>query len=237
MKLEQINIVLCHPDESRNIGSACRAMANNDIYNLRIVGKKEDYNEEQVKTLSIHAFSIWQNAKFYDSLENAVSDCIIAAGTTRRRGKKRKDFLLFPEEFTKSIEKVDNGNIALIFGNERTGLTDEELEVCTVGINIPSSETFGSLNLSHAVQLICYSLFRSVSKYSAGYTPIDLNRINDTVKSITDNLQEIGFFSLNGRPDMEHFWTSLISRANLSEGEAQYLEKLFTKAKVLSKKK
>ena len=68
MNAENICVVLCHPDESRNVGSVCRAMANNDVTELRIVGKKSDYDEIQVKTLSIHAYYIWENAKFFDTL-------------------------------------------------------------------------------------------------------------------------------------------------------------------------
>ena len=244
MKTEQFCVILCHPDESRNIGSVCRAMANNDILDLRIVGKKSDYDEEKIRILSIHAFSIWENAKFFDTLEKAISDCSVAAGTTRRRGKKRKEFLVFPEEFAKMTEQLcdtANSKIALIFGNERTGLTDEELEVCTIGVNIPSSDNFGSLNLSHAVQIICYTVFRHINlsekqKFSSGYTPIEIERLNKTVDVISENLKKIGFFSLAGQKDMENFWKTILSRAMISEGEAQYIEKMFVKASGLANK-
>ncbi|MCR4790220.1 MAG: RNA methyltransferase [Treponemataceae bacterium] len=230
MNGQNICVILCHPDESRNVGSVCRAMANNDVKELRIVGRKEDYNEEQVKTLSIHAFYIWQQAKFFESLEDAIKDCSIAAGTTRRRGKKRKDFLCLPDEFARNISNINQGKIAIIFGNERTGLTDQELESCTVGINIPSSEEFGSLNLSHAVQVMLYTLFRQYGKQQNGYLPVSLERLDKTVNCIADNLQKIGFFKVTGRQDMEAFWRGILSRSSLSEGEAQYLEKVFTKA-------
>ena len=256
MNGKNICVVLCHPDESRNIGSVCRAMANSDVFDLRIVGKKEDYDDEQVRTLA-HAepaLSIWNDSCFYEDLRAATSDCVIAAGTTRRRGKKRKDFLMLPEEFARHISKlsfdensasesvkVANGTKgAVVFGNERTGLTDDELEVCNLGINIPSSNDFGSLNLSHAVQVILYTLFREFSSQSgknvSGYTPVPLSRLDKTVDTIADSLQEIGFFKVAGRPDMEKFWRGILSRAAISEGEAQYIEKTFTKAAGLSGK-
>ena len=103
MNKNQFCVILCHPDESQNIGSVCRAMANNDIQELRIIGNKADYNEEKIRILSIHAFHLWENAKFYDTLQQAISDCSMVAGTTRRRGKKRKEFLVFPEEFANII--------------------------------------------------------------------------------------------------------------------------------------
>lgn len=231
MKLDDIYIILCHPDESRNVGSACRAMANMGMKNLRIVGKKADYDEEKVKTLAIHAFSIWENAVFFDSIEAATKDCYVSAGTTRRRGKKRKEWLLTPDEFSTKVNDIENGKVAVIFGNERTGLTDEELECCTLGVKIPTDEEFGSLNLSHAVQIICYELYKHLKVPTlTGYTPITLERLSKTVTSLTDDLKKVGFFSVTGRPEMENFWTSVFARAALSEGEAQYIEKIFNKA-------
>ena len=231
MKLDDIYIVLCRPDESRNIGSACRAMANMGMKNLRIVGKKADYDEEKVKTLAIHAFSIWENAVFFDSIEADTKDCYVSAGTTRRRGKKRKEWLLTPDEFSAKVNDIENGKVAVIFGNERTGLTDEELECCTLGVKIPTDEEFGSLNLSHAVQIICYELYKHLKVPTlTGYTPITLERLSKTVTSLTDDLKKVGFFSVTGRPEMENFWTSVFARAALSEGEAQYIEKIFNKA-------
>ena len=240
MNLNKIIIVLDHPDESRNIGAACRAMANNDISELRIVGKKEDYDIEHIHTLAIHAAPIFDKANFYESIKEATADCAICAGTTRRAGKKRGKLLL-PEEFAEMTDTITSGgNVAIVFGNERTGLTDEQLDQCNVGVTIPSSDNFGSLNLSHAVQIICYHLFRESlrqnNKRLAGYTPLSLQRIDKSVQIITDNMQKVGFFKMPGREDMENFWRSLLSRASLSESEAQYLEKIFTKIAGLNQK-
>ena len=238
MELNNIVIILCRPEESRNIGAVCRAMANNDIHTLRIVGKKEDVDIEKVHVLAIHAGYIFDNAEFYDSITEASKDCTICAGTTRRKGKKRMGKLLLPEEFASFADKItssknkkeNGGKVAVVFGNERTGLEDDELAECSMGVTIPSSDEFGSLNLSHAVQIMCYHLFRTKSKDKNGYTPVDLKRLDETVDNICDNLQKIGFFKVSGRKDMENFWRSILSRSALSEGEAQYLEKTFTKA-------
>ena len=253
MNLSNIVIVLDHPDESRNIGAACRAMANNDISDLRIVGNKADYDIEHIHVLAIHAGLIFDNAHFYNSITEATKDCAICAGTTRRRGKKRGKLLL-PEEFAEMADEVTGkvvstgsttgdttgGKVAIIFGNERTGLTDEQLDECNLGVTIPSSDNFGSLNLSHAVQIMSYHLFRKAliqkkGEYH-GYTPLTLERVDKTVKTITDNMQKIGFFKMPGREDMENFWRSVLSRASLSEGEAQYLEKIFNKMSGLASK-
>ena len=279
MNLSKISIVLDHPDEPRNIGAACRAMANSDIKDLRIVGKKEDYDVEKVHILAIHAAYIFDNARFYNNINEATADCALSAGTTRRRGKNRGRLIL-PEEFAEEADRItgssenieqseqrgqtstvagkektatigvasqegqtskaEGGRVAIVFGNERTGLTDDQLDMCTLGVTIPTSDEFGSLNLSHAVQILCYHMFRqnlkNTQKDYRGYTPVTLERIDGAVKCVTDNLQKIGFFKMPGREDMEEYWRSLLARANLSEGEVQYLEKIFTKMSGLASK-
>lgn len=240
MDLQKIVIVLVRPEESRNVGAVCRAMANSGISTLRIVGKREDFDDERVRILAIHAADIWEQAQFFTGITEATADCVFAAGTTRRRGKKRKGKLLLPEECADLATQAtgnkrdEGGKVAIVFGNERTGLTDEELLECTMGVTIPTCPQFASLNLSHAVQIMGYHLFRVQDKTSPGYTPLTLERIDQTVAVITDNLQKIGFFSLAGRADMERFWRMILSRAALSEGEAAYLEKIFDKAAGLS---
>lgn len=277
MNLSKISIVLDHPDEPRNIGAACRAMANSDIKDLRIVGKKEDYDVEKVHILAIHAACIFDNARFYNNIKEATADCALSAGTTRRRGKNRGRLIL-PEEFAREADLVTGepegqtsvaagvassgeqtsaaagvtssvalgvaspvgGRVAIVFGNERTGLTDDQLDMCTLGVTIPTSDDFGSLNLSHAVQILCYHMFRqnleNNHKDYRGYTPVTLERIDGAVKCVTDNLQKVGFFKMPGREDMEEYWRSLLARASLSEGEVQYLEKIFTKMSGLASK-
>ncbi|MBR0031024.1 MAG: RNA methyltransferase [Treponema sp.] len=232
MNLKNIAIVLVRPDESRNVGAVCRAMANNGMSRLRIVGNREDYDDERVRVLAIHAAPIWGKAEFFDSISEAVKDCVLAAGTTRRRGKKRGKLLL-PEEFADTCSSVlgsdDGPKVAAVFGNERTGLTEEELDECTMGVTIPSDAGFGSLNLSHAVQIICYEIFRKSSAVSPGIVPVSLGRLEKTTSVICESLQKIGFFKLAGRDDMEKFWRDILSRGGVSEGEAQYIEKTFSK--------
>lgn len=240
MNLSNIAIVLDHPDESRNIGAACRAMANNDIKDLRIVGDINTYDLEHIHVLAIHAGYIFDNAKFYSSIKEATADCVVCAGTTRRRGKKRGKLLL-PEEFAEEAGKItEGGKVAIVFGNERTGLTDPQLDECNLGVTIPSSDDFGSLNLSHAVQILSYHMFRQniqeKNKDFKGYTPLTLQRLDSTVSEISNNLEKVGFFKMPGREDMENFWRSILSRAALSESEAQYLEKTFSKIAGLSQK-
>lgn len=224
-------IVLCRPEESRNIGSVCRAMKNMRCVQLRIVGEKKDFDETQVKTLAVHAPEIWEGAEFFppsvEGLKQALADCSIAAGTTRRMGQKRKSWGMTPEQFASFAASHENGLAAAVFGNERTGLTDEELECCTLALNIPSSPDFPSLNLSHAVQVVSYSLFRAFETRGRGYQPISLERLNALSENLSGHLSHIGLYRHSGKEENERLLTGILSRAALSEGEAAHLEALF----------
>ena len=228
-----VAIILCRPEISRNIGAVCRAMANNDCTDLRIVGNKADYDEQEVLRLAIHAGSIWQHARFFApsiaGLQEAVADCSIAAGTTRRVGEKRKSWGMTPEEFASFSATGGEGLTGIVFGNERTGLTDEELNVCSAAVNIPSSPVFPSLNLSHAVQIVCYTLFRAHSPRKYGYQRIPYTEITAMSEHINQYLCTIGLFKHGGKEDNIRFFQEMIARAGLSAGEARYFENLFKK--------
>ena len=151
--------------------------------------------------------------------------------------------LLRKEEAAEKSDRITSSGakIAVVFGNERTGLTDEELNECTSAVTIPSCNDFASLNLSHAVQIICYHFFRqnelsSTGHKSSGFTPVTLERLDKAVCTMTDSLQKIGFFKITGRDEQERFWKDVLSRAALSEGEIQYIEKIFSKISGLASK-
>ena len=244
--------MLCRPEESRNIGSVCRAMKNMAITELRVVGNRADYSDEQVRTLAVHAGDIWDRAIFFEpsvaGLRAAIGDCTIAGGTTRRMGQKRKSWGMTPEQFAETAlqagfsapeetapasgagpAQTTGNRVAVVFGNERTGLTDEELDCCTVAVNIPSSPDFPSLNLSHAVQIMSYVLYRAFDARKRGYEPITLARLGEVVESISDSIDRIGLFRVAGKEDNDRFLAEILARAALSESEAKRIEQLFRK--------
>lgn len=224
-------IILCRPEESRNVGSVCRAMLNMGLDDLRIVATRESLKEDQVLTLAVHAERVWQSARFYEptaqGLREASADCSVVAGTTRRLGQKRKSWGMTPSQFAHIARGHSGGKVAVVFGNERTGLTDEELDTCSMAVNIPSNPEFPSLNLSHAVQLVGYELFKAFDAHKRGYEPIDLTRLDRLTESISGDIARVGLFRRTGAGENERFLREILSRAALSEGEASRLERLF----------
>lgn len=164
MLFDDVIIILCRPEESGNVGAVCRAMKNMGFSSLRIVAPEAPLEEGKIQARAVHAFDVYQGARFFNSLAEAIQDVPLVIGTTRRRGKKRKDISVSPEELALYLYE-QRGPAALVFGNERTGLNQEEIALCTLASHIPSSDVFPSLNLSHAVQVYTYELFKTWSKF------------------------------------------------------------------------
>jgi tRNA/rRNA methyltransferase/tRNA (cytidine32/uridine32-2'-O)-methyltransferase len=249
MLLSEIIIILSRPAEPGNIGAVCRAMKNMGLSRLRIAGlNRADLagEEGRIRARAVHAADIWEGTGFFDTLSAAAADCSFLAGTTRRRGQRRKNISLDPGE-TAEWFRGKPGPGALVFGNERTGLDDRELTLCNIASHIPAAPSFPSLNLSHAVQIYAYELFRTLGQpddkgrqapdpVKGAWVPLSRTEINALTASIAANLESLGFYRHPGREEQAVFIRDLISRAALSRGEGKYLENIFAKAAALAKK-
>ena len=245
MDLSDIVIVLCRASEPGNVGAVCRVMKNMGLSRLRMVAP-EPLDEEIILTRAIHARDIWENARFFDSLAAASTDCSLVVGTTRRRGKKRKGVTLDPRALVEWLgggrlgQTAKYGTLALVFGNERTGLNDEELNFCSVASHVPVSEDFPSLNLSHAVQIYAYELFLAFGGVSenpvkGAWAPLERPVAEALTAEITGALAELGFYKRPGREEQTRFLRDVICRAGLTEREGRYLKDIFIKAARLGK--
>jgi tRNA/rRNA methyltransferase len=229
MRLEDIRVVLVRPLDPKNVGSVCRAMKTMGITSLDIVlGGSIDPGE--ARRLAHNAEDVLEGARVLTDFRQAVSDAVLTVGTSRRRGRKRKYFSVSPEEMAQRVAEIRGGTVAVLFGNEENGLSDEELAACHLSVHIAASPLLPSLNLSHAVQIVAYALRRALEQTGhARYTPIDGNRVDDVVATIAGALRTIGFFSQGGPEELSRFFHDILGRAGLSEGEAQRLETVFHK--------
>ncbi|MCL2793210.1 MAG: TrmJ/YjtD family RNA methyltransferase [Spirochaetaceae bacterium] len=240
--LDNFYIILVSPDESSNIAATCRAMKTMGFTNLRIACPKV-YDENQIKYISLHAFDVYNNRQDFPSLGEALHDISIAAGTTSRIGKKRKYNIFTVEEFGNFILEKEYGKIAIIFGNEEHGLTGAELDCCNMSVHIPSSPDFPSLNLSHAVQVVTYSLYtkallhKNQSAEKINQPKIDLPEIEELTAKITSSLKTMGFFKITDDKDIRTFLRDIFSRASINDIERDKLSDLFKKIEGLHKSK
>lgn len=159
MGLENIRVVLVRPIYSGNIGSVCRAMKNMGITDLAIVSPQQPLNWQEARTMACHADDVLKRHREFATLPEALADCSLAAGTTARQGLYRAHGKTARDWASQLWQAAKANRVALVFGAEDSGLTNEEIACCTHVIRIPSSPEYPSLNLAHAVLICCYELF------------------------------------------------------------------------------
>ena len=225
----EVRIVLVRPRDPRNVGAACRAMKCMGLRRLAIVTEGL-IDPTQARTLAHYAADVLEEATIHDDLREAIGDAVLVAGTTRRRGRNRKYFSIFPDQLAQRIASIRAGTVAVLFGNEETGLTDDELSLCNLAVTIPASAEFPSLNLSHAVQVVCYEIHRALKAgHLTPFTPIGATAVDELVSVITVSLESIGFFTQVSPDQMGVYFKDVIARAGLSVSEARRLGVIFRK--------
>jgi tRNA (cytidine32/uridine32-2'-O)-methyltransferase len=160
MPLSAIRIVLVEPSHPGNIGAVARAMKNMALAELVLVRPKAFPNAEADARAS-GASDVLANARIAHSVIEAVADCGFVAATTSRPRDQNFRALDLHEAGARIFEMSVRGPAAVLFGAERTGLTNEELALAHLLIRIPANPDYPSLNLAMAVQLVTYELFRA----------------------------------------------------------------------------
>ena len=156
-------IILLEPQLEENIGAVARAMLNFNLHNLRIIKKNWKPNKISLKN-SAKADEILKNAQVFKNLEEAINDLQFIFATSNRKRDLNTDVVNL-KQGTKIINNYKNSKVGVLFGPERSGLTNEHIALCDKIIEIPLNENFKSLNLAQSVLLIVYELFNlSLSK-------------------------------------------------------------------------
>ena len=161
--LENIRVVLVNTTHPGNIGASARAMKNMGLNQVTLVQPK-DFPSGVAVGRAASATDILESAGVVDSLQEAVADCglVICASA---RSRKIPWPMLNPEQAAqKVVEEMGFTNIALVFGREDSGLSNEELQLGHFHVQIPAEEKYSSLNLAAAVLVICYEIHKAASK-------------------------------------------------------------------------
>jgi TrmH family RNA methyltransferase len=156
----RIRIVLVEPSHPGNIGAAARAMKNMGLADLILVRPAQFPHSEAIARAS-GADDVLERARVAGSLQEALEGCSFIAATTSRSRDLRHRVVDVREAAPRLVAAARLAPSAVLFGTERTGLTNEDLDVAHVLVRIPVSEAYASLNLGMAVQLVTYELFRA----------------------------------------------------------------------------
>lgn len=180
-----VRIILTEPTHPGNIGAAARAMKNMALSSLYLVNPAQFPSTEATVRAS-GADELLANAVVVSSLKDAIAGCdTIFATSARRRGLEWP--LCTPREAAEQISIQKEAEVAIIFGRESSGLTNEELMLAQTHIHIPTSANFSSLNLGAAVQVIAYELFQA--EVGEG-----INKSVDKTESVASADELNGFF-------------------------------------------
>ncbi len=232
--LANIRIVLCRPTHPGNIGAVARAMKTMGLARLTLVAPKRFPAPEAV-ALAADAGDILDRAIVLSSLAEAVQDCRLVVGCSARPRRIGWPTLTPAEGARRLFEAACVGTVALVFGQERTGLTNEELDRCHAVITIPANPEYPSLNLASAVQVLAYELRVRALADAPGTeaggieeTPVTQAQLDLLYRHLEEVLVEIGFLDPANPRLLRRRLMRLCNRAGLDQNELNILRGILT---------
>ena len=164
LPLDRVRIVLCHPSHPGNIGAAARAMKTMGLSRLSLVAPRH-FPDPEAEARASGAVDVLDSAVICATLGEALTGTVLVAGMCARRRDLAVPFRWAREGAAELLAGTRNGSqmnemneVALVFGTEASGLSNEELSLCHFPVMIPANPDYSSLNLGAAVQLMCYEL-------------------------------------------------------------------------------
>ncbi len=155
--LDNIRIVLVETSHPGNIGAAARAMKNMRLQRLDLVAPQR-YPSEEASSRASGADDLLAQARIHPTLDEALRGCRLVVGTSARPRTVSWPVLAPHEAASRLIEEARQGEVALVFGREQSGLSNSELDRCQFLVHIPTNPDYSSLNLGAAVQVLSYEL-------------------------------------------------------------------------------
>jgi TrmH family RNA methyltransferase len=183
--LSNLRVVLVAPRNPLNIGAAARAMSNFGFTELRVVNPYEVAFREARS--AVGASPVLADAKEFSTVADAVADCAVAVGTTAIRHRQLQQPLkLLPKGATAIRRKLSSASVAILFGSEKWGLSNDALSHCHWVLHIPTRDKHQSMNLGQAVAVCLYELVRAGHLVS----PVEKRKLAtlDNVERITETL-------------------------------------------------
>jgi tRNA/rRNA methyltransferase len=221
--LERITIVLDRPQHPGNVGSVARAMKNMGLNQLRLVSPC-DYHEDIAGWMAVSAKEILDQAKVYDHLREAISDCSLVIGTVPPDRPRFHSETYSPREMALRIHSGHPEDyVAIVFGREDNGLSNQELDLCHEFVSIPSGRSFPSLNIAQAVMVIAYEVFVAVQQEGplADRASAGVDAVEQMYGHLEETLLAIGFLDAENPAHIMRDLRRIFSRARLDAREVK----------------
>lgn len=225
-------IVLVRPRNPNNIGAAARAMKNFGFAELAVVSPHPPVWDEVVS--AVNANDVIANARVVETLAEAIADCALVVGTADRSRIASEETIYTPTDLSRDLQ-ASNYKLALVFGSEKNGLTNEDLSHCNSLLSIPTEPDCPSMNLGQAVAVCCYELVRECQESGAVLQPAcpqtatshpvlaTSGEIEAALRMALDVLKGSGFIPPGGEADMTIKLRRSLVRLNLTQWEARTL--------------
>ncbi len=227
--MPRFSIILVEPQTAGNIGAVARLMGNFGFKNLYLVDPVKI--DEEAEKRAMHGNNILQKAEICEDYEELVSNFDMVVGTSGINTENEKKFLRkaeTPEKLSKTLKDYD-GDVALVFGREDKGLNNQELMKCDRLVRIPASEDYPILNLSHAVGIVLYEIFKEtdgniVNKDDRLSEESERERL---IQRFSDILEEI-IFPEHKYEKTEVMFRRILGRSSLTKWEYHRLMGVFS---------
>jgi tRNA/rRNA methyltransferase len=234
--------VLVNPQLGENIGTAARAMANFSINELRIVDPRDGWPNKKAFSTSSGAHWILEGAKVYETLAPALADMNFVYATTARPREMIKEVVTPAQAAQEMRERIGRGErIAVLFGRERWGLTNDEISLADLIVTAPVNPAFASLNIAQAVLLVGYEWYKDIAPslgqatpelaaldgpglQTADTRPATKEELHGFLDHLERELDDAGFFKTpEKKPVTLRNMRNLFARAQLMEQEVRAL--------------
>jgi tRNA/rRNA methyltransferase/tRNA (cytidine32/uridine32-2'-O)-methyltransferase len=232
MKPDNIRMVLVETTHPGNIGGVARAMKNMGLDRLDLVAPRHFPHEDATARAS-GAADVLDRARVHGDLDAALAGCTMVIGMTARARTLGWPELTPRQCARRAAEHSLAGEVALVFGRERSGLTNEQIDRCHYTVTIPSNAEYPSLNLVCAVQILTYELF--MAGVAPGNEPAGAGEIPATSEELTrlhehlrEVLTEIGFLRPENPRILMRKIVRMLNRARLSQEEVNILRGVLT---------
>jgi TrmH family RNA methyltransferase len=222
--LSRIRVVLVEPQHPGNIGAAARAMKTMGLTDLALV-RPDKFPHPDASDLAVGAADLLEVAMVHDRLATAVGDCGLVVGASARL-RSLPHNTSTPRELAPRLAREIGGRIAIVFGSERVGLSNEDLERCHELVSIPANPEFRVLNLAAAVQIVCYELRLAAGAELAGapeHVPVDQREMELFFEHLERVLVQLGFLNPQHPRQLMRRLRRLYGRAAPDENEMHIL--------------
>jgi len=239
----RIRFTLVRTSHPGNIGAAARAIRTMGFHRLSLVAPQRFPHADAVAMAS-GAIEVLDEAVITPTLVDSLADCTLALGCTARRRDVQLPELNPREAARRALEASATGNVAIVFGNERTGLENDELALCSYAVHIPSDETFPSLNLAQAVQVLAYETrmlvlehgFDTVSPAESDPEPLaTIEQLERFFEHLDQTLDAIDFHKGRSPVTIMKRLRKLFLRTNLEAREVRILHGILDDAQRMAR--